>query len=397
MVTRNWDRVPVYGWYYKAPGTPDQGARLTFTITGAPHGVKRVDGRAIYRAGATQEVAVGKTGDQDPDVRNRVRQALRDRDEATLGEAFDGIAWDAAWDAALPAAVFTSFYAQDDPDVTPQGFQISVTEATSGARRTYPIDLRLAMIDATPVPGLNLADVELPAGTPVTPAPTYAKGQPGGVAPLDGDGLVPTEHLPGGGGGASTWDELTGKPTTFPPTAHNHTVSQVTGLQSALDSKAATSHNHDGTYVKPADLPAAPTWGTLSGKPAVIAAGTSATAARDAIGAGTSNLQLGTGPTTAAAGDHTHGQYATTTALTNGLAGKAASSHNHDGSYRAATWTPAVADLPAGTTLTVRYTGTTWPDRPTTRNDIAVIWLDTTGTAAAPTNPLPGDRFIQQA
>lgn len=202
MVTRNWDRVPVYGWYYKAPGTPDQGARLTFTITGAPHGVKRVDGRAIYRAGATQEVAVGKTEDQDPDVRNRVRQALRDRDEATLGEAFDGIAWDAAWDAALPAAVFTSFYAQDDPDVTPQGFQISVTEATSGARRTYPIDLRLAMIDATPVPGLNLADVELPAGTPVTPAPTYAKGQPGGVAPLDGDGLVPTEHLPGGGGGA---------------------------------------------------------------------------------------------------------------------------------------------------------------------------------------------------
>lgn len=65
-------------------------------------------------------------------------------------------------------------------------------------------------------------------------------------------------------------------------------------------------------------------WGDVTGKPAVIAAGPSATAARDAIGAGTSNLQIGTGPTTAAAGDHTHSQYATTTALTNGLAGKVA-------------------------------------------------------------------------
>lgn len=47
------------------------------------------------------------------------------------------------------------------------------------------------------------------------------------------------------------------------------------------------------------------TWDTLV-KPAVIAAGGTAAAARAAIGAGTSNLALGVTDATAAAGDHTH-------------------------------------------------------------------------------------------
>jgi len=34
-----------------------------------------------------------------------------------------------------------------------------------------------------------------------------------------------------------TWDEVSGKPTAFPPAAHTHTISQVTGLQAALDGK----------------------------------------------------------------------------------------------------------------------------------------------------------------
>ena len=45
------------------------------------------------------------------------------------------------------------------------------------------------------------------------------------------------------------------------------------------------------------------TWSTLSGKPAVIAAGANAAAARAAIGAGTSSLELGTTGSTAAAGN----------------------------------------------------------------------------------------------
>jgi hypothetical protein len=50
--------------------------------------------------------------------------------------------------------------------------------------------------------------------------------------------------------GASTWEELAGKPSTFPPSAHAHPIGDVTGLQSALDGKqvagsyAALVHTH---------------------------------------------------------------------------------------------------------------------------------------------------------
>ena len=38
-------------------------------------------------------------------------------------------------------------------------------------------------------------------------------------------------------GGDVAWADVTGKPSTFPPSAHTHTIAQVTGLQAALDSK----------------------------------------------------------------------------------------------------------------------------------------------------------------
>lgn len=47
-------------------------------------------------------------------------------------------------------------------------------------------------------------------------------------------------------------------------------------------------------------------WGSIQGQPAVVAAGATAEAARDSIGAGTSNLQLGTTNDTAAPGNHRH-------------------------------------------------------------------------------------------
>lgn len=49
----------------------------------------------------------------------------------------------------------------------------------------------------------------------------------------------------------------------------------------------------------------APTWGEVTGKPAVIAAGPDQAAARTAIGAGTSNLTIGTTGSTAKAGNYT--------------------------------------------------------------------------------------------
>ncbi|KUP31072.1 hypothetical protein AU387_15520 [Bacillus halotolerans] len=50
------------------------------------------------------------------------------------------------------------------------------------------------------------------------------------------------------------WADVTGKPSTFPPSAHTHTIANVTGLQTALDSKltaskAATQANSAATDV----------------------------------------------------------------------------------------------------------------------------------------------------
>lgn len=55
-----------------------------------------------------------------------------------------------------------------------------------------------------------------------------------------------------------------------------------------------------------------PTWTTLAGKPAVVAAGATQADARTAIGAGTSNLTIGTTSTTAKAGNYTPPDASTT-------------------------------------------------------------------------------------
>lgn len=41
-----------------------------------------------------------------------------------------------------------------------------------------------------------------------------------------------------GDGGTVAWDDVTGKPATYPPSAHTHTTAQVTGLDTALAAKA---------------------------------------------------------------------------------------------------------------------------------------------------------------
>ena len=60
-------------------------------------------------------------------------------------------------------------------------------------------------------------------------------GVPGGVAELGVDGKVIPAQLPDI---ASSWNDLQDKPTEFNPTPHVHNVSEVTGLQEALDSAA---------------------------------------------------------------------------------------------------------------------------------------------------------------
>lgn len=40
------------------------------------------------------------------------------------------------------------------------------------------------------------------------------------------------------------WNTLANKPATFPPSTHSHVIADVTGLQTALDGKAALVHSH---------------------------------------------------------------------------------------------------------------------------------------------------------
>lgn len=40
------------------------------------------------------------------------------------------------------------------------------------------------------------------------------------------------------------WTDIVNKPATFTPSAHGHAIADVTGLQTALDGKSATSHTH---------------------------------------------------------------------------------------------------------------------------------------------------------
>ena len=44
------------------------------------------------------------------------------------------------------------------------------------------------------------------------------------------------------------WESITGKPSTFTPSAHTHAQGDITGLASALAGKADTGHTHDDRY-----------------------------------------------------------------------------------------------------------------------------------------------------
>lgn len=125
---------------------------------------------------------------------------------------------------------------------------------------------------------------------------------------------------PGDGAGDVLWSELTPVLDGKAAVSHDHTIAQVSGLQDELDGKAAAGHQH--------------AWGDVTGKPTAyppeshshtaadisdattvgrsVLTASSQAAARQAIGAGTSSLALGTTASTAAKGDHTHSQYATT-------------------------------------------------------------------------------------
>lgn len=70
-----------------------------------------------------------------------------------------------------------------------------------------------------------------------------------------------------------TWAQVTGKPTTFAPSAHTHEIADVNGLQGALDDKLdsadALEIGTTATTAKAGDYQ--PTWAQVSGKPTTFA------------------------------------------------------------------------------------------------------------------------------
>lgn len=203
--TSGWDRIPVFGWYFAAGEVPVAGL-IRQEIA---ERVNLVDGTGIYPKGMVVSTAIGDPDAQDPAIRSLIRQAYRDlhSDANTMPNGpgpFNGTAFDAWWDARLPAAVFTSFYASDDPNIVQTGYQVKISERLIAANgQEFYIEPRLSDLD-TAIPGINLGLVDVPPGSPTAPAPIYQKGQPGGVAALDLDGDVVDangDKVVGGGGG----------------------------------------------------------------------------------------------------------------------------------------------------------------------------------------------------
>src|SRR5690606_4427259 len=141
----------------------------------------------------------------------------------------------------------TTLIATDDPDNNPQGWNYRVSFNFQGAQAD-PFNIEVP--EGETVDLTTVAPVSASGGTPIIRGPA-GEGVPDYEGVEDGKVLVLVDGEPawgdapgGGGGGPVSWDDVGDKPSTFPPEAHTHTVSDVTGLQSALDGKAAASHTH---------------------------------------------------------------------------------------------------------------------------------------------------------
>ncbi|MDK8844656.1 hypothetical protein QP986_11345 [Corynebacterium striatum] len=74
--------------------------------------------------------------------------------------------------------------------------------------------------------------------SPSLTGPPGPKGDTGSVENVSWDDITGKPDL------ASTWEQVKGKPESFPPEAHTHTTAQVTGLDDALAGKADKGHKH---------------------------------------------------------------------------------------------------------------------------------------------------------
>jgi hypothetical protein len=135
---------------------------------------------------------------------------------------------------------------------------------------------------------------------------TQSSATSGQVVTWSGTAWVPQTPS---GGGVTSYEDLTDIPSTFPPDAHTHEIADTTGLQASLDGKQAA-----GSYAESAHTHAiSDTTGLQTALDAK--ASSSHTHAAADITSGTlalARIPTGTTSSTVALGNHTHSNYATT-------------------------------------------------------------------------------------
>lgn len=236
-----------------------------------------------------------------------------------------------------------SYVVNDDPRLTDARTPLPHSHTwgnIEGKPNTFPATVHEHTIDqvtdlSATIAGINqaIADIEVGSGTQGPPGADGADGlsayqlaqQEGftgtlseyllslhGVDGKDGvDGQDGAPGTPGADGkdgadgapGTTTWAGITDKPAVFAPAPHTHAVSDVNGLQSALDGKQAAGDYVDDTDPRLSDnrnpLPHVHTIANVTGlQPALDS-------------------------------KQATGDYATNAALTSGLSGKANTSHTH--------------------------------------------------------------------
>ena len=162
-----------------------------------------------------------------------------------------------------------------------------------------------------------------------------------------------------------TWAQVTGKPDAFNPVDHSHAITDVTGLEDALDAKVETTD----TRLSNARTPLAHThpWGDITGAPSTYAPSAHTHAWGDITGKPTTFAPtIGTTASTAVAGNdprltnartptaHTHAT-SEITGLDTALAGKASTSHTH--AWGEVTGKPSTFAPSAHTHTTAQVTG----------------------------------------
>ncbi len=178
-----------------------------------------------------------------------------------------------------------------------------------------------------------------------------------------------------GGGGTTAWNDITGKPTEFNPSAHAHAVTDVTGLQTALNAKAdasttatALSGKANSTHSHvPGDITDLAEWIQDMIAGFLVAGANVALTYNDAANQLTIAATAPTGsvdwasvtgkPSTFAPSAHTHG-IVDVTGLQTALDGKSATTHAHNlvdlnGNLTAARISDFVASVDARVALVI--------------------------------------------